>query len=297
VTDRILVLVIAVFFGVATMILLLYALAAVRRARPTERDHMDPLPGPLRMIWPAVNVVQFYVREAISPATMFKTRRRLQMAGLEYMLRPEDFVAVQVVSAGIFCAIGLLVSAMLDASGGSMFLMWMVMLCLGWIYPRIWAAECKKRRLKEVLRTLPGYLDLITLCCHAGLGLTSAIAQAVDKAEDGVLRRELDRVLRDMRAGMSRSEALKAMAARLEIEHVSSLVSTLIQAEAMGASVSETLSKIADQRRNERFQLAEKLAMEAPVKMIGPLVMFIFPVTFVIIFFPIVVQFLEASAG
>ena len=72
-------------------------------------------------------------------------------------------------------------------------------------------------------------------------------------------------------------------------------MSNLTQAESLGASLADTLSAISDQRRTERFQMAEKLAMEAPVKMIGPLVIFIFPVTFIIIFFPLVMQFLETQ--
>jgi tight adherence protein C len=82
------------------------------------------------------------------------------------------------------------------------------------------------------------------------------------------------------------------MADRLNIKEVTSFVSAMIQAEKMGASLSTVLSVQAEQRRNERFQRAEKLAMEAPIKLLGPLIIFIFPVTFIVLGFPIVMKFL-----
>ena len=82
------------------------------------------------------------------------------------------------------------------------------------------------------------------------------------------------------------------MAERLDIKEVTSFVSAMIQAERMGASLATVLSVQAEQRRNERFQRAEKLAMEAPIKLVGPLIIFIFPVTFIVLGFPIVMKFL-----
>jgi tight adherence protein C len=90
-------------------------------------------------------------------------------------------------------------------------------------------------------------------------------------------------------------DALRDMADRLDYGPVSSLASALVQGELMGASLGPVLRTQADQRRTERFQRAEKLAMEAPVKMLGPLIMFIFPCTFVVIAFPIVVKFLGSG--
>ena len=82
------------------------------------------------------------------------------------------------------------------------------------------------------------------------------------------------------------------MAERLDIPEITSFVSSIIQAEKMGASLAAVLRVQADQRRNERFQRAEKMAMEAPIKLVGPLILFIFPVTFIVLGFPIVMKFL-----
>jgi tight adherence protein C len=104
-------------------------------------------------------------------------------------------------------------------------------------------------------------------------------------------------MMREMRTGVSRMDALNAMAERLDNKHIKSLVSNLTQAESLGASLADTLSAISDQRRTERFQMAEKLAMEAPVKLIFPLVVFIFPITFVVLMFPIAVKFMQSGVS
>ena len=98
--------------------------------------------------------------------------------------------------------------------------------------------------------------------------------------------------MRDLRAGLSRAEALRRMADRLDIPEVTGFVSAVIQAERMGASLANVMRLQAEQRRNERFQRAEKMAMEAPVKLMFPLLIFIFPVTFLVLAFTIAMKFL-----
>ena len=102
-------------------------------------------------------------------------------------------------------------------------------------------------------------------------------------------------VLREVRAGKPRTDALRDMAARLDFRPIGSLVSALIQGEMMGSSIGPIMRAQSEQRRTERFQRAEKLALEAPVKMLGPLILCIFPCTFIVIAFPIVVQLLSSG--
>ncbi|XGA80316.1 type II secretion system F family protein [Halomonas sp. CH40] len=128
------------------------------------------------------------------------------------------------------------------------------------------------------------------MAVEAGLSLAAAIVKATTNGPPGLLRQELERVNRDIRAGAGRIEALEAMSSRLEIREVTQVVSALAQAEKTGSSVGETLRIQAEQQRVERFQRAEKKAMEAPVKLIFPLVAFIFPATFIVLGFPIVMR-------
>jgi tight adherence protein C len=168
-------------------------------------------------------------------------------------------------------------------------------LVLGYFYPDIWLSDVRGRRAKAVQRTLPSYLDFITMAVEAGLNMTGAISQAMDKGPPGPLKHEFYMVVRDLRSGLPRADALRRMEARLQMVEISSFVGTVIQAEKMGASLGAALRGQAEQRRVERFQRAEKLAMEAPVKLIGPLMMFIFPVTFIVLGFPIVMKFLNSG--
>ena len=149
-----------------------------------------------------------------------------------------------------------------------------------------------KRQL-SILKALPFYLDVVTLCVESGLNLTSAVSQAIAKAPANPLKVELQRVMRDIRTGRPRLEAFRSLSERLQMPAISNLVSALVTADRQGAALGPILRAQAEQRRSERFLRAEKLAMEAPVKMLFPLIAFIFPCTFAVIAFPIAVKFLE----
>jgi tight adherence protein C len=157
----------------------------------------------------------------------------------------------------------------------------------------LWLRDQIKRNELRILRELPTYLDILTLAVEGGCNLTSAIGIAVEKAPDSPLRRAFQRLLREVRAGKPRADAMKGMEERLDMPATTSLTTALYQAERTGAALGGVLRAQAAQRTNERFSRAEKLAMEAPVKMLGPLIMCIFPCTFIVLGFPIVVKFMQ----
>jgi tight adherence protein C len=164
---------------------------------------------------------------------------------------------------------------------------------IGAWWPLSWLRGRRSARLRAIVRALPFCLDLITLSIESGANLTGALQHAVAKGPPGALRVELERVLRDVRAGRGRAEALRAMAERLDLPAVTSWVAALVSAERHGSGLGPILRAQAEQRRQERFLAAEKLAMKAPVKMLLPLLAFIFPCTFVLLFFPVVVRLFE----
>jgi tight adherence protein C len=157
----------------------------------------------------------------------------------------------------------------------------------------LWVRDRIEARHRGVQKALPYALDLITLCVEAGLTLQSALGHAVAKGPAGPLRDEMARVLRDRRAGKTRVEALRSMSTRMRDPAIANLVSALIQSETLGMNLGPILRAQAEQRRMERFSRAEKLAMEAPVKMLFPLIAFIFPCTFIVLGFPIAIKFLR----
>jgi tight adherence protein C len=154
---------------------------------------------------------------------------------------------------------------------------------LGWFYPNLWLGERRNKRRRQVIKDLPVYLDFITMAVEAGLNVTGGIEQATQKGPPGPLGQEFTRLLRDVRSGLPRSEALSRMSERMDMPQISSFTGTLIQADRVGASLGDTLRAQASQRREERFLRAEKLALEAPVKMMLPLVMFFFPLIFLML--------------
>jgi len=154
---------------------------------------------------------------------------------------------------------------------------------LGWFYPSLWLGERRNKRRRLVIKDLPTYLDFITMSVEAGANITGGMEQATQKGPAGPLQQEFTRLLRDIRSGLPRAEALKRMAERMDMSQISSFTGTLIQADRVGASLGATLRAQAVQRREERFLRAEKLALEAPVKMMLPLVLFFFPLIFLVL--------------
>lgn len=255
-----------------------------------DREYMDPLPPLLKLIWPMVRVIAYHLCTNLPINYLNQLEKRLQRTGIAYLMTAEDFFALRIISAiffPLFCWLGM---SMLDKFYAAALV---GAILLGFFYPVIWLIETKKKREKEVIRVLPMYLEFISMSVEAGLNLNGAIGQAVDKGPAGAMRNEFQIVMRDIRAGASRADALTRLAERVDIKEVSSFVRAVIQAERLGSSMGNLLKIQSEQRRNERFQRAEKQAMEAPVKLILPLMAFIFPVTFMILAFPIIVKFME----
>lgn len=279
------------FVGFAAAVI--YGAVRLKEEVPEEdREFLDPLPKLLRMLWPLIRLVDYHICRLIPQALLAGPAEALRLSGLLYLMSPTQFVALCMVSLSFFGAFTVFV-----LSAADMF-HWLALVgaaLLGYIYPRIWLKDALKKRQKLIVKALPTYLDFLTMSVEAGLNMAGAISQAVAKGPAGPLKNEFAYVLRDLRSGLTRADALRRMEARVRIPQVSSFISAVIQAERMGASLGPTFRAQAEQRRIERFQIAEKLAMEAPVKLIFPLVAFIFPVTFLVLMFPIAMKFMASG--
>ncbi|MHB8253148.1 MAG: type II secretion system F family protein [Acidiferrobacter sp.] len=285
--------VIASIGGAVSALLLVLGTASLWSEVPAEdRTYLDPLAPRMRLVWPLVRVIAYVVTARLPTAWLERTHRRLLRAGAAYLVSAEDYLALRVF-AGIVCGLAGLWSTHVlhTASFGPS----LVLAAGGSLLPTLWLHERRQRRNREIGRLLPVYLDYITLAVEAGLNFAGALAQAVDKGPQGPMRREFLLVLRDVKAGLPRAQALKRMDERLDLPEIGAFVSAVNQAERTGAVLGKVLRAQAERSRMERFQRAEKAAMEAPVKLIAPLVIFIFPTTFLIIAFPIVVMFLHSG--
>lgn len=166
---------------------------------------------------------------------------------------------------------------------------------LGYAWPVCWLRRAASRRRLVMMRELPFVLDLLTLCVEAGLSLPAALQQVAHHAPAGPLRNSLSDATALERTGMSRSQWLSHWAESTDVPGVRSLVLTLAQADRLGMSLGPLLRAQAAQQRSERFLRAEKQALEAPVRMLFPMVLCIFPCTFLVIGFPVVVRLLQSG--
>lgn len=268
-----------------------------------DREYKDPPPMGFRIAWWPIQWVSYYIAGFVSRKRYASQLTKLRQAGLDYCISPAQFIAARIVCALVVATVFWWVLASFDhtrpgETGMLSSLYWQAATLgalFGWYYPAIWLRDRLALRRRELLKTLPFYLDIITLCVEAGLNMSGAINQAVAKGPVGALREEFQRVLRDIRAGKQRATALRDMAGRLNETSITHFTIAVIQAENMGMSMGPILRAQADQRRVERFLRAEKLAMEAPVKMLFPLIAFIFPCTFIVLFFPIVMKFMNSG--
>lgn len=177
--------------------------------------------------------------------------------------------------------------AMMLLSGGGMmtFLVVGAMVVLGFLAPRIWLSNRVRHRQKVILKSLPDAFDLVTTCVEAGLGLDAALAKVAEKVE-GPFAEELLLALKEVSLGKLRREALKEMGERAGVPDLMTFINAVIQAETMGTSIAAVLRVQAEQMRTRRRQRAEQQAYQAPVKMIFPLALCIFPTLFIVILGP-----------
>ncbi len=282
---------IAVCLLPVALILMFLALNRARKeVERDEREFMDPLPFMLRLVWPLVEFFAHYLGSLMRVEQIARGNRLLAQSGQGFMMNAQQFFGLQVVSSLLFMLGTWLCLAMLEHSDP----LWVCLAgLLGFALPYLNAREKRKKRRVEILRQLPVFLDYLAMSIQAGANFTGAIRHSVEKGPEGPMKAELNKVMRDIRAGMGRFDALRLMAERVDVDAVQTFVNAVVQAERTGASIGDVLKGQADQRRTERFQLAEKLAMQAPVKLILPLVAFIFPTTFLIIGFPIAMKLWE----
>jgi len=218
--------------------------------------------------------------------------RKLVSAGNPGAISALEFLAIKELLLIFAPIVGLFVLKMLSIEAAWYYI---VFFMLAYFYPDQWLKDQIKKRHKGIWRGLPYSLDLITLSVEAGLDFSAAINKVVDKMKAGPLVEELFHMQQQIKLGSTRRDALKAMADRVNMPDLSAICTSLIQADQLGTSLGPILRVLSDQMRTKRMQIAEKTAMQAPVKMLLPLVGFIFPAVFVMLFGPIIIKLLQGG--
>jgi tight adherence protein C len=250
-----------------------------------KRHHFDKPALGFILIWPLIRIVVFYIGDCLPDRHRLLVSQKLTKAGVGFTLSAEEFVAAQSISALMMASAAFVIFKSNVAVACTVAATVAVM---GFLYPNVWLRDRTRRRQTEILKALPFYLDVITLAVESGSNLTGGMTQAVQKTSDSALRNEMSRALRDIRSGKPRADALRDFAERTASLEVGRIVTGMIQAEKSGANLGPLLRVQAEQLRKQRFQRAEKKAMEAPVKLLGPLFIFIFPTTFLTLGFVLI---------
>ena len=261
------------------------------------------LPLSFRWLLPfTVNVTLF--NKPKYRATRDQIDAQLASAGYDTVLSAQEFLALRllvplVMGPTVILLISLLTSQIPGEMGitirdrqGLLFLAFFAYMTLR---PSSWLRKTIKARHREIERGLPFVLDLLTLSVEAGLDFMTSIRRLIERRKIDALSEELIRAIREMQVGRTRKDALRDMAERVKQPDLSSVVSALVQADELGVGIGSILRIQAEQMRTRRFQRAEKMANEAPVKLLFPLVCFIFPCVFLVLLGPIFLEMMKSG--
>lgn len=167
---------------------------------------------------------------------------------------------------------------------------------LGFFLPQLWLSSRISSRQRDIRKAMPDALDLLTICVEAGLGFDAAMAK-VNEKWDNELALAFGRVIREIQLGKLRREALRDMAERIGLPELTSFVAAVIQSEQLGVSMSKVLRIQADQMRMKRRQAAEEEAHKAPIKMLFPMTLLIFPSIMIVLMGPAALILMTSSLG
>lgn len=260
------------------------------------RQEIRMLPWLMRLLIPFTpNLNPFFSKPAFKPVRD-KIDGKLVSAGYDGVVTPVEFLSLKVLMPIFMGPLWIaMIKMALSTTSNALLLKMEFPLCLIGpalllIYPDQWLRYALQQRHSQIQRSLPFVLDLLTLSVEAGMDFMTALQRNISERKVDALGEELIRVIRQIQLGKSRREALRDMSARVNLSDLRAVVGALVQADELGVSIGSILRIQADQMRQRRFERAERLANEAPVKMLFPLMMFIFPSVFLVLMGPIVVR-------
>ena len=249
-----------------------------------------------RIILPFFNRIGELAQRFTPQATLESARLRLEMAGNPMQMNPAFFLMLRFVFAVLFGGILFLIFARTGGNWLQGLGISLLFLLIGFAFPSLWLSGRIKARQKAVFRAMPDALDLLTISVEAGLGFDAAMAKVHEKWINE-LALEFGRVIQEIRLGKLRRDALRDMSDRLGVSEMSSFVAAVIQSEQLGVSMAKVLRIQSDQMRVRRRQMAEEEAHKAPIKMVFPIALLIFPSIMIILLGPAAMLLLTSPMG
>jgi tight adherence protein C len=248
-----------------------------------------------RVIIPLINRIGEFSARFTPQKAIQDTARKMELAGNPWPIDAATFLAIRFILAvtlgGLLVAV-VLISPPSSATDNFMYIGGATF--AGFYLPHLMLTSKITRRQKEIRKAMPDALDLLTICVEAGLGFDAAMSKVAEKWETE-LSLAFARVIREIQLGKIRREALKDMSDRLGIPEMTSFVAAIIQSEQLGVSMAKVLRIQSDQMRVKRRQHAEEESRKAPIKMIIPMALLIFPSILIIILTPAVLQIMGSG--
>jgi len=240
-----------------------------------------------RVVIPLVRAIGEFTERFTPQKAYEQTKRKLELAGNPKGLDPTLFWASRFIAVVVVAGLLIMVFTFgtVEWTWGRKILIMTVFSAIGFFVPQLLLQSRINSRQDEIRKAMPDALDLLTICVQAGLGFDAAMQKVAEKWDDE-LADEFDQVLREIRLGKVRREALRSMDDRIGISEMTSFIAAIIQSEQLGVSMAKVLRIQSDQMRTKRRQTAEEKAQQAPVKMLFPMALLIFPSLLIILLGP-----------
>ncbi len=222
-----------------------------------------------------------------------KYRRKLASAGLTNVLTPEDFFAFKLFLIIGFPILFIVIRMFLEETWPLQYIP--IIAFVGFFYPDFWIKGKIDLRQKDVIRAMPFCVDMLALSVEAGLDFIAAMSKVIEKAKANSLTEEFEILIREIKIGASRAEALRNLAWRIDLIQVSSFSATLIAADSVGASIGPILKALANEIRQKKSSDIEKAGATAATKILFPMLFLIIPSVLMIVFAPIVLELISGK--
>ncbi|PCJ29974.1 MAG: hypothetical protein COA99_18910 [Moraxellaceae bacterium] len=253
----------------------------------------DTPPLIFKIFRPLLRLFATDLRSLMTDRYYTSLHKKLSAAGQSYAILPHEFFTLKFICMLVCCGISIAVYIFVPDLGTESNMLLFLLVFAGFAYPDIWLSDKVGTRRRAVAKEFPFLLDLLVLSMRAGLNYSTSMAQAIASLPKGPVHEEFAKLLREIRAGMTRREALTNLAERMNIDSVNNFVAAIKQADETGGEIVDVLTAQAEQKRVERFNTAEEMANKAPIKMLIPMMAFLFPIIFLLLTFVIIVKLAE----
>ncbi len=276
--------------GISVTCAILYFISTMEniKVEKQENEEIKELPIILKLFMPLTPNFMAIARHNTFEASRTPLNEKITMAGYENVIDAERFIALKLALSTFATIIAIAVVV----SGKP--ILGVILLLVLYIYPDVWLKKTIQKRHISIQRALPNVLDLLTLSVEAGKDFLTSLRDILARRKRDPLGEELERTFHEIQLGKKRVQALKDLVKRVQQPDLSAVMNAIIQSDELGVSIANLLKIQGDQLRMKRFQRAEKLANEAPVKMIFPIALFIVPAVMIIMGAPLVMQTMKA---